>query len=161
MPISNRNLRNPDPFIMNEDTVNVAIANFLKSKGFDCEVPLTGRQQGVDVKARKGNIEIFVESKGSQKNGVTNDEVFKHGQIVNHMARQIHTLMKYSTQYGEKNNIYVLANPDLQRIKNEYYRVDKMIKKMQFVCMWVRPDHKVVVDSPEELRTLLIEMDLL
>ena len=69
MPISNSILRNPDPFIMNEDTVNIAIADFLKSKGFDCEVPLTGRQQGIDVKASKGSIEIFVESKGSQKDG--------------------------------------------------------------------------------------------
>ena len=67
MPKSNSALRNPDPFIMNEDTVNAAIANFLKSKGFDCESPLTGRQQGIDVKASKGSIQIFVESKGSQE----------------------------------------------------------------------------------------------
>ena len=149
MPISNSILRNPDPFIMNEDTVNIAIADFLKSKGFDCEDPLTGRQQGIDVKARKGNIEIFVESKGSQKNEATNDEVFTHGQIVNHIARQIHTLMKYATQYGEENNIYVLANPDIQRIKSEYHRVDKMVEKMQFVCMWVQQDQSVIVESSE------------
>ena len=161
MPISNSILRNPDPFIMNEDTVNIAIADFLKSKGFDCEVPLTGRQQGIDVKASKGNIEIFVESKGSQKNGATNDEVFNHGQIVNHLARQIHTLMKYATQYGEENNIFVLANPDIQRIKSEYHRVDKMVEKMRFVCMWVQQDHSVVVGSPEDLRDLLIDLNLL
>ncbi|MEH6948423.1 hypothetical protein V7068_15395 [Bacillus sp. JJ634] len=102
MSISNSTLRNPGPFILNEDTVNIAIADFLKSKGFDCEVPSTGRQQGIDVKASKGNIKIFVESKGSQKNDATNDEVFTHGQIVSHIARQIHTLMKY----GGENNIY-------------------------------------------------------
>jgi hypothetical protein len=161
MPISNSTLRNPDPFIMNEDTVNVAIADFLKSKGFECEVPLTGRQRGIDVKARKDSIEIFVESKGSQKNGATNDEVFTHGQIVNHIARQIHTLMKYANQYGGENNIYVLANPDIQRIKSEYCRIDKMVEKMQFVCMWVQPDQSVVVESPESLRDLLINLKLL
>ena len=161
MPISNSTLRNPDPFIMNEDTVNVAIADFLKSKGFDCEVPLTGRQQGIDVKASKGNIEIFVDSKGSQKNEATNDEVFTHGRIVNHIARQIHTLMKYTTQYGGENNIYVLANPDIQRIKSEYHRVDKMVKKMQFVCMWVQQGQSVVVESPEGLSDLIIDLELL
>ncbi|MFP3471292.1 hypothetical protein R0J90_14725, partial [Micrococcus sp. SIMBA_144] len=97
---------------------------------FECDPPLTGRQHGVDVKARKGGVNLFVESKGSQKNSASNNEVFTHGQIVNHIARQIHTLMKYATETGEQNNIFVLSNPDIQRIKNEYHRVDKMVQKM-------------------------------
>ncbi|MDL0421939.1 hypothetical protein NST17_16930 [Caldifermentibacillus hisashii] len=161
MPVSNSSLRNPDPFIMNEDTVNIAIAEFLTNKGFDCEPPLTGRQQGIDVKASKGIVNIFVESKGSQKNGATNDEVFTHGQIVNHIARQIHTLMKYATQYGDENNIYVLANPDLQRIRSEYYRIDKMVEKLGFVCMWVQEDCSVVVKCPKNLRNILTDLNLL
>ena len=99
--------------------------------------------------------------KDPKKNGANNDEVFTHGQIVNHLARQIHTLMKYATQYGEDNNIYVLANPDIQRIKSEYHRVDKMVEKMQFVCMWVQQDQSVVVESPKGLRDLLIDLKLL
>ena len=54
------------PLIVGGASADVAIVNFLKSKGFDCESPLTGRQQGIDVKASKGNIEIYVESKASQ-----------------------------------------------------------------------------------------------
>jgi|SRR5690625_742324 len=161
MPISNSRLKNPDPFIMNEDTVNVAIANYLTSKGFDCEPPLTGRQQGVDVKATKDDIQIYVESKGSQKNGATGDEVFTHGQIVNHLARQLHTLMKYATQYGKENNIYVLANPDIQRIRSEYLRVGSMVEKLQFVCMWVQQDQSVIVECPLVLKDLLINLDLM
>lgn len=161
MPISNSKLKNPDPFIMNEDTVNKIIADFLESKGFKCDPPLTGRQQGIDVKAWKNDVNVFVESKGSQKNGATNDEVFKHGQIVNHIARQIHTLMKYANEKGEKENIFVLANPDIMRIKNEYDRVDKMIDKLGFVCMWVKEDESVVVTCPEKTKSLLIDLKLL
>ncbi|WP_121615794.1 hypothetical protein [Virgibacillus halodenitrificans] len=161
MPKSNSSLSNQDPFIMNEDTVNIAVVDFLKSKGFNCEPPLTGRQHGVDVKASKGNIKVFVESKGSQKNSAIDDEVFDHSQIVNHIARQIHTLIKYATQYGEKNNIFVLANPDIQRIKSEYHRIDKMVEKMQFVFMWIQQDHNVVVESPEGLEDQLYDLALL
>lgn len=161
MPVSNSKLRKPDPFLMNEDTVNIAIAGFLKSKGFDCESPLTGRQRGVDVKASKGKIRVFVESKGSQKNGLNNDEVFDHGQIVNHLARQVHTVMKYATQYDGADTIYVLANPDIQRIRDEYHRIGKMVEKMQFICMWVQQDSNVVVESPEDLNEMLIDLNLL
>ncbi len=161
MPVSNSKLRKPDTFIMNEDTVNIAIAEFLKAKGFDCDIPLTGRQHGVDVKARKGNIQVFVESKGSQKNGISNDEVFSHGQIVNHLARQVHTLMKYATQYDGVDNIYVLANPDIQRIRDEYHRIEKMVEKMQFICMWVQQDSNVVVESPVRLNEMLRDLNLL
>lgn len=161
MPIRISKLKTPDPFIMNEDTVNIAIASFLKSRGFDCEVPLTGRQKGVDVKASKGDVQIFVESKGSQKNGANDDIVFDHAQIVNHLARQIHTLMRYATINEGVNDIYILANPDIQRIRNESYKVSKMVNKMQFVRMWVQQDRNVLVEYPEILEDKLKKLNLL
>ncbi|MCA1063722.1 hypothetical protein QTG56_11150 [Rossellomorea sp. AcN35-11] len=66
MPIKNSSQKNPDSFVMNEDTVNIAVAEYLASKGFKCDKPLKGRQIGVDVKAWKGEYTILVESKGSQ-----------------------------------------------------------------------------------------------
>jgi len=160
MPTSILKMKNPDPFIMDEDTVNSAVANFLLSKEFECDPPLTGKQRGVDVKAQKGDIVILVESKGSQKNGAPEDEVFDHGQIVNHLARQIHTLMKYATQFDADNTIFVMANPDIPRIRAEYNRAVKMVQKMQFVCMWVQQDQSIILEVPEEMKTLLKELGL-
>lgn len=44
MPIKNSSQKNPDSFVMNEDTVNIAVAEYLTSKGFMCDKPLKGRQ---------------------------------------------------------------------------------------------------------------------
>ncbi len=154
-------MRNPDSFVMNEDTVNIAVADFLEFNGFICDPPLSGRQPGIDVKARKNGVSVFVESKGSQKNGaISDDEVFNHGQIVNHLARQIHTLMKYASQYGESSNLFVLANPDIQRIRNEFERVKPMVDKMQFVCFWVQKDKSVLVEGPKSNEDLLSTVEL-
>ncbi|WP_376837175.1 hypothetical protein [Bhargavaea ullalensis] len=147
-------MRNPDRFLMDEDTVNVAVAEYLISRRFQCEAPLVGRQHGVDVKARKGSLEVFVESKGSRKNGAEADIVFDHAQIVTHLAKQIHTLMKYATEHGPR-QIYVLANPDIDRIRNEYEKVAQMVEKLGFVCMWVQEDRSIKVEGPEEMRGVL------
>jgi hypothetical protein len=159
MPIKNSTQKNPDLFVMNEDTVNIAVTKYLTSKGFICDKPLTGRQTGVDVKARKGDFTILVESKGSQKNHAEEDEVFNHGQIVNHLARQIHTLMKYANEYDNEKTLFVLANPDIERIRKEYLRVNKMIEKMGFVCMWVQEEKSVVVEVPEKVKGMLYKFE--
>ncbi|WP_040226842.1 hypothetical protein [Bhargavaea cecembensis] len=159
MPKINSKMRVPDPFVMNEDTVNIVVADFLIGRGFECETPLSGRQPGIDVKARKDSLEVFVESKGSQKNGASADEVFDGAQIVNHLARQIHTLMKYATKHGD-GHLYVLANPDIERIRNEYAKVKKTVEKLRFVCMWVQEDRTVQVEGPEEMEGLLVSCGL-
>lgn len=161
MPVNNKNLRKPDAFLMNEDTVNQAVASFLISKGFDCETPLTGRQHGVDIKAEKNNVSIYVESKGSRKNSAADDEVFDQGQLVNHMARQIYTLMKYESANSEWNNIYILANPDIERIRIEYNKVKKTVQKLKFICMWVQSDNTVIVENPESMNSILLDIGIL
>lgn len=155
MPIKNSTQKNPDSFVMNEDTVNMAVAEYLTSKGFICDKPLKGRQIGVDVKACKKGWTILVESKGSQKNGAEEDEVFDHGQIVNHLARQIHTLIKYANEYDHDKTLFVLANPDIVRIRKEYLRVNKMIEMMGFACMWVQEDNSIVVEADDNVLGLL------
>lgn len=40
MPQKNSLMRNPDRFVMDEDTVNVAVAEYLVSRGFQCKTRL-------------------------------------------------------------------------------------------------------------------------
>ncbi|KZE38870.1 hypothetical protein AV656_08185 [Bhargavaea cecembensis] len=98
----------------------------------------------------KGDINIFVETKGSQKNGADPDEVFDNSQIVTHLAMQIHALLKYATQNEGDENVFVLANPDIGRIRKEYLRVRRMIEKLGFICMWVQEDGTVKVEAPNQ-----------
>lgn len=161
MPISNNKLRNPDSFIMNEDTVNIAVFNYLTSKGALCEKPLVGKQQGVDVKGKIFGYSIFVESKGSQPNGLVDDTVFTHSQIVSHLARQIHTLMKYADTEDVDKTLFILANPDIQRIRDEVDRVRKSINKLQFICFWIQEDKSVLIECDDKQKVILEELGLL
>ena len=161
MPISNNSLRNPDSFIMNEDTVNVSVFNYLTSRGAICEKALVGRERGVDVKAKIMDFSILVESKGSQRNYLENDMVFDHGQIVNHFARQMHTLMKYANDNDDDKTLYVLANPDIVRIRNEVDKVKNSIDKLQFICFWVQEDQNILIECNENLKTILETLNLI
>lgn len=100
-----------------------------------------------------------MESKGSQKNGAETDEVFDHAQIVTHLAKQIYTLMKYATVHGPA-HLYALANPDIERIRNEYARVSQMVEKLGFVCIWVQEDRMVKVEWPEGKEEVIRSYDL-
>ncbi|WP_156484826.1 hypothetical protein [Bhargavaea cecembensis] len=44
MPTKLSIMKNPDPFVMDKDTLNEAVANFFLSNGFECDVPLKGKQ---------------------------------------------------------------------------------------------------------------------
>lgn len=124
MPIRNSTLQTTNLFIMNEDTVNEAVWNFIKAAGFHCPNFLTGNKIGVDVEGEKDGWRIYVESKGSHANKHDLDTVFDSGQIKTHTYMQIGKLMEYQTT-GNENSLYVMANPDIPRIRN---RVDKVMK---------------------------------
>lgn len=156
MPTKLSLMKNPDPFVMDKDTVKKAVADFLLSKGFNCDALLKEKQPGVDVKAVKGGINVFVESKGSQKIGAEPNEVFDNSQIVTHLAMQIHTLMRYAQQNKGDHNVFVLANPDISRIRKEYLRVGRMVEQLGFICMWVQEDQTVKVEGSEKNKLMRI-----
>lgn len=63
--------------------------------------------------------------------------------------------MKYANEFDNDKTLFVLANPDIVRIRKEYIRVNKMIEKMGFACMWVQEDKSVVVEAPEKINGIL------
>ncbi|MGG0666700.1 hypothetical protein ABE042_21725 [Viridibacillus arvi] len=120
-----------DPFVMNEDTVNIAVYNFLNSVGCNCSEPLKGRSQGVDVQGEKNGWSIYVESKGSHANDADDDTVFGQGQIKVHTYVQVGKLMEYQTE-NEDNRLFVMANPDIPRIRKRVNSVINSINKLGF-----------------------------
>jgi len=161
MPVSNSSLRNPDSFIMNEDTVNISVCSFLKNKGVECDSPLVGKQRGVDVKGIISGYTILVESKGSQSNGLVDDTVFKHGQIVNHLARQLHTLMRYAETTDPNETLLILANPDIPRIRSEVDRVRTSINRLGLICFWVQENGNILIESEGEQSEILRKLRLI
>lgn len=59
MPIKNSKLTVRDPFVMNGDTVNQAVAKFLKANGFSTVEYLKGSAHGGDVIGVKMGIRFM------------------------------------------------------------------------------------------------------
>ncbi|MEK4759619.1 hypothetical protein MHH85_05090 [Viridibacillus sp. FSL E2-0187] len=148
-----------DPFVMNEDTVNIAVYNFLNSVGCDCSEPLKGRSQGVDVQGEKNGWSIYVESKGSHANDADDDTVFGQGQIKVHTYVQVGKLMEYQTE-NEDNRLFVMANPDIPRIRKRVNSVISSINKLGFIQFWVQEDSTIKIENPEQLNETLISLGL-
>lgn len=160
MPIKISQMTVKDPFIMNEDFVNEAVWNLLKATGFHCPQFLVGNQVGVDVEGEKGDWRIYVESKGSQANNHSSDTAFDSGQIKTHTYMQIGKLMEYQT-IGRENSLYVMANPDIPRIRS---RVDKVINSLNstgFIRFWIQKDGQVIIDYPPQLEETLLQLNLI
>lgn len=154
MPVSNSKMKKPDPFIMNEDHVNKAVANFLRGIGCNNVVYLLGKEHGIDVKAEKNGWKIWVESKGSRGNDHANDIVFDSGQIKTHADRQILKLMEYANNTDGK-TLFIMANPNIERIRNRVNKVKRLLDEMQFIQFWVNSDDTILVEFPHQIKDTL------
>jgi hypothetical protein len=152
MPIENRKLNPPDPFVMNEDTVNKHVAAFLISNGFKDVHYLSGKARGVDVYGRKGNLEVFVESKGSHGNKESKERVFKDDQLWDHLCKQVCKLMIYKDENKDKQNFIVAANPDIPRIKKFMSKIEKSVEELKIIKMWVKENGDIILDVPGSIK---------
>lgn len=150
----------PDPFVMNEDTVNIAVWEFLKLKEFSSPNPLKGKQQGIDVQGTKSGWMIYVESKGSHANNHDSDTVFGQGQIKVHTYNQIGKLMEYKN-IGKEKCLYVMANPDVPRIRNRVQKVVESLDALGFIRFWIQKNKSIIIEYPNHLRNELIHLGLI
>lgn len=148
-----------DPFVMNEDTVNIAVWNFLNSVGCTCPPPLKGRSHGVDVQGEKNGWKIFVESKGSHGNDHDDDTVFGQGQIKVHTYVQVGKLMEYQTE-KDINCLFVMANPDIPRIRKRVNLVINSLNKLGLIQFWVQEDNSIKIENPNYLNNTLVSLGL-
>ncbi|MCG3087272.1 hypothetical protein [Sporosarcina cyprini] len=154
MPKKLSKMRVKDPFVMNEDTVNFAVWEFLKQRDFDCPNPLIGQQQGVDVQGEKLGWKIYIESKGSHGNKHDTDTVFGQGQIKVHTYNQIGKLMEYKNS-SSKQSLYAMANPDIPRIRQRVNKVANSLDLLGFIRFWVHEDKSINTEYPDHLEAQL------
>lgn len=159
MPIKNSKLTTRDPFVMSEDTVNLAVAEFLISKGFTSVKYLKGTARGVDVIGEKNGTTIYVESKGSHANSHDADTIFDTGQIKTHAYMQVGKLMEYLNS-DNQDQILVLANPDIPRIRTRIEKIEKSLEMLGFIQIWIQEDLTVRMEYPENTQQLLVTLNL-
>ncbi len=160
MPETNSKFKNPDPFVMNEDQVNVAVANFLKESGFEDVKYLSGNKTGVDVSGSKNEWIILVESKGSQANKHKKETVFDTNQLKTHTYMQICKLMEYESEQNP-NVVLALANPDIPRIRRRVEKVKNSLEKLNLIQIWVQKDSSVIIEAPSSQISMLRNLGLM
>lgn len=160
MPVLVERMKVPDPFIMNEDEVNEAVANYLIKRGFVNVRYLKGNETGIDVYGEKEGWSIYVESKGSHANNHGKDTVFDSNQIKTHTYMQICKLMELRNTLPPK-TLLIMANPNIRRIKERVEKVNKPIEQLEFIQFWVEEDGRIVVKSPESCTELLLQLNLI
>ncbi|TFD97064.1 hypothetical protein [Jeotgalibacillus sp. R-1-5s-1] len=160
MPKPLSKMKVPDPFLMNEDTVNFSVWRFLNENEFVCPHPLTGRERGIDVQGEKDGWKIYIESKGSHANNHDVDTVFGQGQIKVHTYNQIGKLMEYKNVHSEK-SIFVMANPDIPRIRKRVQKVDKSLDALGFIRFWVQNDQSIKLEYPNHMKEQLLHLGLI
>lgn len=155
MPIANSFMKEPDPFIMEEDSVNQCVAVFLEKREFTITSLLNGRERGIDVAGEKSGWKICVESKGSAGNHhIGTDTVFTSNQMFDHLCKQVIQLIQLKNK-EDKNTIYVMANPDIPRIRTRVAMINDTLNEIQFVKFWVQENEDILVDYPISMEDLL------
>lgn len=74
------------------------------------------------------------------------ETVFDTGQIKTHAYMQVYKLMEYAN-LDNQNKIFVLANPDIPRIRAR-------IEKLGFIQFWVQGDWTIKVEYVKESQGL-------
>jgi hypothetical protein len=138
-----------------------ALQHSLKPKGFRITSHLNGKERGIDVAGEKGVWKVNVESKGSlgmHHHGT--DKVFDSNQIFDHLCKQVVQLMQLRND-NKPNTIYVMPNPDIQRIRGRVSRVINTLDEVSFVRFWVQENEEVLVDHPLQMEELLKSLGLI
>jgi len=148
----------PDPFMMNENEVNISVADFLKSKHVDVQKVAVDKEKGFDVFGVKNGFSIIVESKGMMANN-QDKYVFGYGQIKSHLGDQILYVMK-QYEYSSGKTLLMIANPDVPRIRCRLGEVSIALDKLGIIRLWVKADGVVELEYPQDVSQVLNSLEL-
>ncbi|MBM7649208.1 hypothetical protein JOC78_002161 [Bacillus ectoiniformans] len=157
MPISVNQLKVPDEHIMNQDEVVDITAQFLRRKGWKLQETMSVSDP--DLVAEKDGWHIVVKAKGSQSRRQKKSTVFDNSQLRTHAADQIEKMMRFQ-QTAIAPTLFIMANPDIYRIKSMMSQISLSLDKLELIRLWATPEGEVELDIPENLYTIAKRLDL-
>ncbi|MGD6961528.1 hypothetical protein ACQCVB_04920 [Fictibacillus phosphorivorans] len=107
----------------------------------------------MDVRAVKGQIELFFESRGNQalKNKGT-DIVFDSSQIDIHLSEHISQIMKFQQSISSPyEKIFIMANPFIPRIIDRVNKLNKGLNKLGISRCWINKENKITFEADQYL----------
>jgi hypothetical protein len=142
-----------DPFMMNKDEVNTYIVDFFKKNGFEA-IELARSNKFVDVKARKFDWHIWVESRGSRSSKHREGIVFESSDLWINLCEQVGQFMCYR-QTLDTPILMFMGNPDIPRIRRYVAKIEKSLDRLEIIRLWVQQDGQVFVEGPQEMTAIL------
>lgn len=156
MPIKNSQQNNPDRFALNQEEVTDIILNYLTKQG---EIKKLKSIPGIDIKAKINNKYIIVKSRGSQAMSHDANTVFDGSQIRIHVAEQVEKIMRVQQELAGE-NLYIIANPDIPRIRTIVDQISIGLDKLSIIRLWVKPTGVSDIEIPHNVISLANEVGI-
>jgi hypothetical protein len=125
-----------------------AVAGFLAAGGWKVEQALHGQQRGVDVIARRGERQLFVEAKGGTSTRKTSQHYGKPMTptvVKGNVEAAFMTAAIAATRVGV---VAAMAFPDIDAYRNRVEPLGPALGRLGISVMWVAEDGAVAVESP-------------
>jgi len=133
-----------------ESDVIDAVCSFLESQDFTIEQRLSEIEQGVDIIAKSGNINFYIEAKGeTSSKSHTNryGKQFTTSQVRDHISVALYKSAELLTTYSQNQNIRVgIALPDNEQHNNYVERIKFGIENLGITLLWVDQNKQVRTD---------------
>jgi hypothetical protein len=152
---ANSQLTKSDPIIMTPIEINDFITDKLQKLEF--YVKRGSKDQEVDLRAIKDDFELIIESRGNQaKKNKDTDLVFESSQLETHLSEHVTQIMRFQQSVStDKTPIYIMANPDIPRLKERVAKIVSGLNKLEICRFWISEFDEITVDGPKELEKLL------
>ncbi|WP_100331081.1 hypothetical protein [Bacillus xiapuensis] len=148
MPVKLADLKVPDECILNQEDVIAAASSYLLEKGWSVERSALATEP--DIVAAKDAWSIVLKAKGSKSRKQKKGIVFDNSQLRTHVSDQIEKIMRFQ-QSAEAPTIFIMANPDVYRMKAIVNQLSHSLDKLDIIRMWVQPKREPQLDIPQHL----------
>jgi Holliday junction resolvase len=124
----------------------MAVAKFLRAKGWKVVSTCNEQTRGDDIVAKKGRKEIRIEAKGegSSKDSTKRyGNTFKREQVLTHVAAAFY---RAAAMAQENDCLIGMAFPENEHHRIYVGRIQKKLSELGFLVFWVSPEKTVRVE---------------
>jgi hypothetical protein len=143
LPEKQSKLKTPDPVLMNKNECQEIVTNYFKKFKFSNTVHTNSKP---DVILEKMGWNVLIEARGNQAVTHDKDTVFDTSQISTHLSDQVFNLMR-CVQQATRQTFFVIANPDVPRIRNQVAKITKALKELKTIQIWIKEDHNITIEG--------------
>jgi Holliday junction resolvase-like predicted endonuclease len=131
----------------NENDIIEAVVNKLKHSGFDIISTCNTNEHGIDIIAKKGKLELYVEAKGgtTSKETSRSGKPFTRNQVHTHISVALYTVMKLFSKYKDCNNVLIgIALPFEKNHIDFIKAINNALHMLSIIVFWVKEDGVII-----------------